>query len=140
MSDINHSQRSIADLIGDLANDITGLFRKEVQLAKTEASEKLDQVVDASQGLAVGAVLAIGAVGVFLAALVTGLSALLVVGLGMDDATANFIASLVVAVVVGGIAWAFIQRSLSALKASRLNLNRTAHSLARDAEVVKESI
>ena len=44
-----------------------------------------------------------------------------------------------VAIVTGGIAWSFISKSLNAWKASRLNLNRTTHSLARDAEVVKES-
>jgi VIT1/CCC1 family predicted Fe2+/Mn2+ transporter len=131
-------QRSITDLLGGLANDISGLFRKEIQLAKAEATEKLDDAVDASKGLAIGAVLAIGAIGVFLTALVTGLSWLLV-AFGMSEPAAGFVASLVVALVVGGIAWSFISRSLEAWKASRLNLDRTTHSLARDAEVVKES-
>lgn len=131
-------QRSITDLLGDLANDISGLFRKEIQLAKAEASEKIDDAVGASKGLAVGAVLAIGAVGVFLTALVTGVSWALV-AFGMNEQAATFVAALVVALVVGGIAWSFISRSLETWKASRLNLDRTTHSLARDAEVVKES-
>lgn len=131
-------QRSIANLLGGLAGDISGLFRKEIQLAKAEASEKVDDALDASKGLAIGGVLAIGAVGVFLTALVTGLSWMLV-GFGMSEQAASFVASLVVALVVGGIAWSFISKSLEAWKASRLNLNRTTRSLARDAEVVKES-
>ncbi|MDB5539197.1 MAG: hypothetical protein JWQ89_924 [Devosia sp.] len=131
-------QRSLSDLLGSLAGDISGLFRKEIQLAKTEASEKLEAVLGASKGLAIGAVLAIAAVGVFLAALVTGLSWLLV-GFGMSEPAAGFVASLVVALVVGGIAWSLISKSLDAWKASRLNLTRTTHSLARDAEVAKES-
>lgn len=131
-------QRSITDLLGGLANDISGLFRKEIQLAKAEATEKMDDVLDASKGLAIGGVLAIGAIGVFLTALVTGLSWLLV-AFGMSEQAAGFVSSLVVALVVGGIAWSFISKSLDAWKASRLNLDRTTHSLARDAEVVKES-
>ena len=131
-------QRRLTDLLGGLAGDITGLFRKEIQLAKAEASEKLDEVLDAGKGMAIGGVLAIGAVGVFLTALVTGLSWLLV-AFGMSEQAAGFVASLVVAIVVGGIAWSLISRSLEAWKASRLNLDRTTHSLARDAEVVKES-
>ena len=131
-------QRSIADLLGGLAGDISGLFRKEIQLAKAEASEKIDDALDASKGLAIGGVLAIGAVGVFLTALVTGLSWMLV-GFGMSEQAASFVSALVVALVVGGIAWSFISKSLEAWKASRLNLNRTTRSLARDAEVVKES-
>lgn len=131
-------QRSITDLLGGLAGDISGLFRKEIELAKAEASEKVDDALEASKGLAIGGVLAIGAVGVFLTALVTGLSWLLV-GFGMSEQAATFVSALVVALVVGGIAWSFISKSLEAWKGSRLNLNRTTRSLARDAEVVKES-
>jgi hypothetical protein len=134
----SETQRSIADLFSGLAGDISGLFRKEIQLAKAEASEKIDDALDASKGLAIGAVLAVGAVGVFLTALVTGLSWMLV-AFGMSEQAAGFVSSLVVALVVGGIAWSFISKSLEAWKASRLNLDRTTHSLARDAEVVKES-
>jgi predicted lipid-binding transport protein (Tim44 family) len=83
-------------------------------------------------------VLAIGAVGVLLAALVAGLSALMV-PFGIAEKVADFIAALVVAVVVGGVAWSFMSKSLGAWKSSRLNLDRTTHSLARDAKVVKES-
>jgi hypothetical protein len=132
------AQRSLTDLLGSLAGDISGLFRKEIQLAKTEAGEKLNDAIEASKGLAIGGVLAIGAVGVFLTALVTGLGWLLV-AFGMSEAAAGFVAALAVALVVGGIAWSFISRSLDAWKASRLNLTRTTHSLARDAEVAKES-
>jgi len=131
-------QRSITDLLGGLAGDISGLFRKEIQLAKAEASEKVDHAVESSKGLAIGGVLAIGAVGVFLTALVTGLGWMLL-GFGMSEPAASFVASLVVALVVGAIAWSFISKSLEAWKSSRLTLDRTTHSLARDAEVVKES-
>ena len=130
--------RSLTDLISGLAGDISGLFRKEIQLAKAEASEKVDELLAASKGLAIGALLAIGAIGVLLAALVAGITALLV-GLGMDQPMANFLASVAVGVVVGLIAWSMISRSIAAWKASRLNLDRTTNSLARDAQVVKES-
>jgi hypothetical protein len=137
MPDSEH-QRSLSDLLTGLAGDISSLFRKEIQLAKTEASEKLDEVIDGSKGLIIGVVLAIGAFGIFLTALVTGLSWLLV-SFGMSQQAASFVAPLAVALIAGGIAWSFISKGLDAMKASRLNLDRTTHSLARDAEVVKES-
>lgn len=132
-------QHTLTDLLGSLASDISGLFRKEIQLAKAEASEKLDDALGAAKGLAIGGVLAIGAVGIFLAALVTGLAWILV-AFGMSNEAASFVASLAVALVVGGIAWSFISKSLDAWKGTKLNLNRTTHSLARDAEVVKEKM
>ena len=75
MMDTGHP---LADLLGGLASDITGLFRKEIELAKAEASEKLDGALQAGRNIAIGAVLAIGAVGVLLAAFVAGLTAVFV--------------------------------------------------------------
>lgn len=136
MPDTEH--RTLPDLISGLANDITGLFRKEIQLAKTEASEKLEQVMAASKGLAIGGVLAIGAVGVALGALVTGVSWLLI-AMGLSEPAAGFIAAVIVALGIGFIAWGMISASLKAWKSNSLALKRTTHSLERDAEVVKES-
>ena len=137
MSFSDHS-RPITDLLGGLVSDISGLFRKEIQLAKAEAGEKLDEVIDSSRNLAIGGVLAIGAVGVFLTALVTGLGALLI-AMGMSEAMSAFISALVVAIVVGAVAWMFIQKGVAELRANKLNMNRTTRSVVQDAQVVKES-
>lgn len=139
MATMEGSSRPLGDLLGGLVSDISMLFRKEIELAKTEASEKLDEAIGASRNLAIGGVLAIGAVGVFLAALVSGLTAILV-AMGMQDQLANFIAAIVVAVVVGAIAWAMISRGLADLKANKLNMQRTAHSLQMDAAAVRETV
>src|SRR2546423_413800 len=103
-SDTNHP---LGDLLGGLVSDVSMLFRKEIELAKTEASEKLDKMTAAGRNLAIGLVLAIGAVGVFLAALVSGLAVLLV-NSGMEAPLANFVSAIVITVIVGCIAWAMI--------------------------------
>lgn len=130
--------RPLTDLLGGLVGDISGLFRKEIQLAKAEASEKLDEAMKASRNLAIGGILAIGATGVFLAALVTGLAALLI-NMGMTEQPAGFVAGLIIAAVIGGLAWMFISRGVAEMKAHKLNMQRTAHSIRMDAEAVKES-
>jgi uncharacterized membrane protein len=137
MAYAEHQGRSLPELLGSLANDITNLFRKEVQLAKAEASEKLDMVMAAAQKLAIGAVLGIAAAVVLLAAIVTGLAAVFV-AMGMEAVLANSIAALIVAAIFGGIAWMLISSALSAMRAERLNMDRTVHSLAQDAAVVTE--
>jgi|SRR5687767_486514 AcrR family transcriptional regulator len=129
--------RSLPELLGSLATDISSLFRKEIQLAKAEASEKVDVILGATQKLAIGAVLGIAAAGVLLAAIVTGLAAIFI-GMGMDPTLAHSLSAIIVAVVFGGIAWMLISGAISAMRAEKLNMDRTVHSLQRDAQVVTE--
>jgi drug/metabolite transporter (DMT)-like permease len=138
MSQLNES-RPLAELLGGLASDISNLFRKEIQLAKAEASEKVSQTIGGVVSLAIGAVLALGALGVLLSAIVSLLASFFV-NQGMDPAMSNAIAAAIVTIVVGIIAYIFFNRGMSALKASNLNLNRTTASLNRDADIVKERL
>ncbi|MDB5473988.1 MAG: hypothetical protein JWP99_1291 [Devosia sp.] len=138
MSQVNEG-RPLAELLGGLANDISGLFRKEIQLAKAEASEKISETVGGIVSLAIGAVLALGALGVLLSAIVSLLASFFI-NQGMDPAMSNAIAAGIVTIVVGIIAYVFIKKGLSTLKASNLNLNRTTASLSRDADIVKERL
>ena len=131
--------RPLAELLGGLAGDISTLFRKEIQLAKAEASEKLSETMAGVVSLLVGTVLALGALGVLLTAVVSVLAAFFV-SRNMDSTLANALAAAVVGVVVGVIAWIFASRGLNALKARNLSMNITAGSLSRDANIVKERL
>lgn len=131
--------RPLAELLGGLATYLSTLFRKEVQLAKTEASEKVSETLASVSSIAVGGVLALGALGVFLSAVVSLLSAFLVAQ-GMDPTLANAVAAIVVTAVVGIVAWIMISKGLNALKNGNLNMKRTATSLGRDADIVKERL
>ncbi len=129
--------RSLSELVTGLVGDISGLFRKEIELAKTEASEKMSRALTGVEAFAAGIVLAICAVGVLLAALVKGLTALLVAQ-GMREPNADALSSVVVGIVVALIAWALASRGLKALKGDNLKLERTSASLQRDAQIVKD--
>ncbi|MBX4938635.1 phage holin family protein [Rhizobium binae] len=129
----------LSELVGGLVGDVTGLLRKEIDLAKTEASEKLSRALSGVEILLFGLVLAIGAVGVLLSALVGGLAAFLVTQ-GFTQTTASALASLIVGVIIAAIAWALVSRGLAALRGNNLKLDRTASSLRRDVDVVKDKI
>ncbi len=131
--------RPLTELLGSLAGDITSLFRKEVQLAKAEASEKISEAMASVAQIVIGAILALGALGVFLAAIVSGLGAIFV-SMGMSPPWASALAGLIVAIIVGVIAWVFVSRGLAGLKGRKLMLERTATSLQRDASAVKEKL
>lgn len=138
MADPNNNP-PLSELIGGLVSDVSGLLRKEIDLAKTEASEKISSALSGVEVMVVGLALAIGALGVLLSALVSGL-ALILVHNGMTPIGANALAALIVGVVSGLIAWLFVSKGIAALRASNLKLDRTATSLRRDADVVKEKI
>jgi hypothetical protein len=129
----------LSELLGGLVSDVTSLFRKEIDLAKTEVSEKISKAMSGVEIVIIGLVLAIGAVGVLLGALVGGLAAFLVAQ-GFTDTGASALASLIVGVVIAVIAWAFVSRGLAALRGTNMSLNRTATSLRRDVDAVKEKI
>ncbi|GGG07039.1 nutrient deprivation-induced protein [Rhizobium wenxiniae] len=130
-------ERSLPELVTGLVGDISGLFRKEINLAKTEASEKMTLAMVGVEAFAAGLVLAICAVGVLLAALVNGLAAFLVAR-GMAERNADALSSVVVGVVVALVAWGLISRGLNAIKGEKLKLERTSASLQQDAKIVKD--
>ncbi|MET3859024.1 phage holin family protein [Rhizobium sp. OAE497] len=129
----------LSELISGLIADVSGLMRKEIDLAKTEASERIASALGGIEVIVVGLVLSIGAVGVLLSALVSGL-ALLFVRSGMGDAESNALAALIVGAVIGVIAWVLVSRGIAALRSSNLKLDRTTTSLRRDVGIVKEKI
>jgi hypothetical protein len=129
--------RSLPDLLKELMNDVSLLFRKEVQLAKAEAGEKMQKALAGVEMLLIAAVLGIAAIGVLLSAAVAGVAALLI-SFGMGEAAASGIAALIVGGIVAIIAYTLFKRGMAALKTDNLMLDRTAHSLGRDASVIKE--
>ena len=123
--------RSLKDLLADLTESITTLFRQEIQLARAETSEKISQVGVAIGAIAGGAILALAALIVLLQALVIGIA---------EAGVPPGWASLIVGVVVAVIAYVMIHKGTSDLKASNLAPDRTMSSLKRDAQVVKEQV
>jgi hypothetical protein len=121
--------RSLKDLLADLTESITTLFRQEIQLARAETSEKLTQVGVAIGAIAGGAILALAALIVLLQALVIGIT---------EAGVPAGWAALIVGVIVAVIAYVLIHKGTNDLKASNLAPDRTMSSLKRDAQVVKE--
>ena len=123
--------RSLKDLLGDLSGNITTLFRKEIQLARAETSEKISQVGYAIGSIAGGAILALAALIVLLQALVIGIT---------EAGVPAGWAALIVGVVVAAIAYGLIHKGTSDLKAGNLAPTRTMDSIKRDAHVAKEQV
>ncbi len=123
--------RSVPELFNTVIGQISTLFRKEVQLAKTEVSEKFGQATSAITPLAAGGALLFGALIMLLMAL-----AQLLTTLGLATGWALLIVGVVAA--LGG--YLLIRGGLSKLNTSNLTPSRTAEQLSRDAQVAKEQV
>lgn len=125
------ADRSLKDLLTDLSSNVTTLFRKEIELARAETSERVSQGLTAIGAIAGGAILALAALMVLLQALVIAIAEL-----GVSPA----LATLIVGAAVAGMAYALIHKGTNDLKAGNLAPKRTIESLKRDAEVAKEQM
>lgn len=126
--------RSIGQLLSDLAGETTSLVRKEIELAKTELSEKLTQLGIGVVALAAGGLVFFAGFLVLLDAAVYGLGRLL------DNYGLPALEALIVAVatMVVGVIMLMIGRNL--MKAENLTPSRTTESLRRDKDMVKEHV
>lgn len=121
---------STTGLVGDAFEQVTGLVRGEINLARAEVQESANKAA-AAVGMLVGAVvLLLVALNVLAAALVAWLTET-----GMDAGWAALIVGGVLALV--GAIMAF--KGQSDLKASSLAPSRTMTSVRKDAETVKEA-
>jgi len=121
-------ERSIGELFAELANETTTLVRQEVQLAKTEITQKVT-----SAGKDVGM---IGAGGALAYAGLLAVIAGIIIGLG--NLIPMWLAALLVGLVVIGGGYALIQSGLSALKRIDPTPRETIQTIKEDVDMVKE--
>lgn len=124
-------EKSIPDLFTDMIEHLSTLFRKEVQLAKTEASEKVQQATNALIYMAIGGVLALAALIVLLFAI-----AAFLVAAGLEEQWSLLIVGGVVALIGLGVLW----KGMNDLKATNLKPNRTVNQLSADVRTAKEQV
>jgi hypothetical protein len=120
--------RSLGQLFGDLAQELTTLVRQEIALATTELGEKATRTGRAIGSLAVGGLVAYAG----LLALVAAAALLL------GQVIPLWAATLVVGLVVGGIGYVLVQRGLTTLKQIELTPRRTVETIKDDVQWAKE--
>jgi hypothetical protein len=119
--------RSLGELLGELAQDVTTLVRQEVTLAKTEISQKVTRVGMHLGFLAAGGAVAYAGMLAILAAVI-----ILLAQAGLPW----WAAALLVGAVVTGVGAFLVMKGLNALKQEDLTPRETLASL----EALKEDI
>lgn len=126
----NKEDHPLRSLFTDLVRELSALMRQEVQLAKTEMSEKASQAGYGIAYIAVGGALAyIG---------------LLLLCLALVIALANVVPPWLSALIIGAfviiVGMAILQKGRSNLKAQRLVPEQTVETLREDKEFVQEHV
>jgi len=136
--DYTKQDQSLGALIRELTSEVTLLFRQEVELAKTEMSEKA-----ANAGRNVGAIAIGGAIALIgglalLAAVITGLGALL--DTFLPTGLAAFLAPLIVGGALAFYGYSRIQTALASLRNEGLAPTQTKETLQENTQWIKARI
>ena len=126
----NKDERSLGDLFSELAAETGTLVRQEVALAQAEITSKATRVGKNVGFLAVG-----GAIGyAALLAILTGIV------LGLSYFMPEWIAAILVGLVVGAVAFFMISSGLEDLKNTNLKPEETVDSIKEDAQWLKDQV
>jgi len=125
-------ERSIGELFGQLSQDMTLLVRQEVQLARTEMTEKLSKLT--TNLISVGA-------GGFVAYL-GGLALMAALILAVRDLANISLAwsALIVGGVLAIIGYVMLQRGLKELKQVELAPRRSVENIKDDVQSIKDDV
>ena len=123
-------ERSIGELFGQLSQDMTLLFRQELQLARSEMSEKISQVTSNLVSVVAGGFVAyVGAL---------ALVAALILGLQEAAEISPWVSALIVGAMLAVAGYVMLNRGLKELKRVDLAPRRTVETLKDDVQWAKE--
>ena len=124
-------ERTLGEMFAELSHDTRTLVQQELQLAKTELTEKAAQVGKGAGLIVGGGLIAYGGLLAIVAAVV-----LILIALGLPP----WAAALVGGIVVAGIGYLLIRFGLAALKLQELTPRKTIDSLRENARWLKAQL
>lgn len=123
-------ERTLGELFAELSRETSTLVKQEVELAKTEMSQKASRFGKHAGLIAAGGFVAYMAL--------FGVMITLIALLSLELPT--WVAALIVSLVFAGVGYFLIQRGLNGLKQTNLTPERTIQTLKEDARWAKEQI
>lgn len=130
--------RSIGQLLKELTQESSTLLKQEVNLAKTEMSEKASRVGTNIGHVAVGGAVAfLGAIALLLFA-VYGLASFL--GQLMSEDVAVWLSPLIIGAILAGVGYSMMKKALETLKRESVAPEKTTQSLQENKAWLKEKI
>jgi len=134
----NKDDRSLGQLLKELTSETSTLLRQEVDLAKTEMTEKASRLGANLGAVAVGGAVAFLGALALLAAVVYGLTALLEPFISLRVAV--WLAPLLVGLILAVVGNGMIKKALETLKRESITPQKTTQSLQENKEWLKTKI
>lgn len=131
-------ERSIGSILKELRDETTTLLRQEVELAKTELSEKATRLGGNLGALAMGGAVAFLGALALLAAVIYGLTSLL--DQFMSLGVAVWLAPLIVGLVLAVIGYNLVQKALQTLRQESIAPRKTTETLQENKEWLKAKV
>lgn len=125
-------ERSIGELFGQLSQDMTLLVRQEVQLARTEMTDKISRVAANLVSIGAGGFVAYMGGLALIAALILAIRDLANISLAWS--------ALIVGIIMAIIGYVMLQRGLKELKSAELAPRRTVENIREDVQSIKDDV
>lgn len=124
----NTDERTLGEMFAELSSETRTLVQQELQLAKTELTEKASRMGKGAAFMVGGGLIAYAGLLAIVAALV-----LILAAIGLPPWAAAFLGGLLVA----GIGYLLIRSGLAALKPQELAPRKTIETVKEDAQWLK---
>ncbi|MEA2714461.1 MAG: hypothetical protein QOK27_2422 [Gemmatimonadales bacterium] len=125
-------ERGVAELLGQLSQDMTMLVRQEVQLARAEMSDKLSRLTANLVSVVAGGFVAyVGAL---------ALVAALILALHNLANISPWVSALIVGAVLAIAGYAMLRRGLGELKRVDLAPRRTVENIKDDVQAIRNDV
>ena len=132
MAELRQQERSIGELFGQLSQDMTLLVRQEVQLARTEMTEKLSRLTTNLISVGAGGFVAYLGGLALMAALILAIRDLANISLAWS--------ALIVGAILAIAGYVMLQRGMKELKGVELAPRRTVENIKDDVQSIKDDV
>lgn len=132
-------EESVADLVKDLRDETINMVRQQIELAKTETSEKFSVYSKNISSVAIGA-------GVLFAGLLFLLSAftfgeyIIFVEAGLTPLVSLWLAPLITGLIVSLVGWGMVSSSMKKIKQTPILPGKLFHSIKEDRQWIQRKL
>lgn len=136
---VSFEEESVTDLIKDLRDETINMVRQQIELAKTESSEKISSLMRNTSSIASGgAVLYAGFL--FLLAGFTILGYIALVSFGLSSVVSLWLMPIITGTIVSIAGWVMISGSLKKIKRTSFVPQKMVHSIKEDQKWIRRKM